>query len=299
MADHTVLRCPSPCKRMEKMDRLGWAAAISIKAYGLRIGVRTNSPAVLDQVLECLPPGWEPSQSPVVDHLYSLKVSGAADKPGTRSFHLLYNGSPRLARSVYLEGILDELENALESTVAQRSPDRLFLHAGVVAWQGRAIVLPGQSWAGKSTLVQALLRAGATYYSDEFAVLDSEGQVHPFARRLKLRDWNPTQRSVRSRRLNPAELGCPVGEKPVPVGLVALTPYRPQGQWRVRRLTPAQAALQLLDFVITNQGEPNRAVDVLRKMLPGACILKGRRGEATATARTLLATVEQAAPARC
>ena len=211
MADHTVLRCPSPCKRMEKMDRLGWAAAISIKAYGLRIGVRTNSPAVLDQVLECLPPGWEPSQSPVVDHLYSLKVSGAADKPGTRSFHLLYNGSPRLARSVYLEGILDELENALESTVAQRSPDRLFLHAGVVAWQGRAIVLPGQSWAGKSTLVQALLRAGATYYSDEFAVLDSEGQVHPFARRLKLARLEPHTKERAQQTPEPGRAGLPGG----------------------------------------------------------------------------------------
>jgi hypothetical protein len=30
--------------------------------------------------------------------------------------------------------------------------------------------------------VAELVRAGATYYSDEFAVLDSRGRVHPFPR---------------------------------------------------------------------------------------------------------------------
>ncbi len=30
---------------------------------------------------------------------------------------------------------------------------------------------------GKTTLVKAMVEAGATYYSDEFAVLDKEGLV--------------------------------------------------------------------------------------------------------------------------
>ena len=51
--------------------------------------------------------------------------------------------------------------------------------AGVVGWENRAIVMPGASFAGKTTLVRAWLEAGATYYSDEFAVLDRAGRVHP------------------------------------------------------------------------------------------------------------------------
>ena len=67
--------------------------------------------------------------------------------------------------------------------LAERARNRIFIHAGVVGWQGRAIVIPGRSFSGKSTLVAALLQAGATYYSDEFAVLDGRGYVHPFLAR--------------------------------------------------------------------------------------------------------------------
>ncbi len=44
--------------------------------------------------------------------------------------------------------------------VARRSRC-LWLHAGAVAWRGRALVLPGSPFAGKSTLVAALLDRGA------------------------------------------------------------------------------------------------------------------------------------------
>ena len=72
--------------------------------------------------------------------------------------------------------------------VAEFSTPHLMMHAGVVAWKGKAIVLPGTSHAGKTTLVTALVEAGATYYSDEYAVLDAKGHVSPYARRLSLRD---------------------------------------------------------------------------------------------------------------
>ena len=55
-------------------------------------------------------------------------------------------------------------------------------HAGVVGWRGRAIVIPGRSHAGKSTLVAELVRRGAVYYCDEFAVLHETGRVHPYRR---------------------------------------------------------------------------------------------------------------------
>jgi len=58
----------------------------------------------------------------------------------------------------------------------------------VVAWRGRAILLPGRSYVGKSTLVMELVRAGAVYYSDEYAVLDARGRVHPFAQPVALRE---------------------------------------------------------------------------------------------------------------
>ena len=48
-------------------------------------------------------------------------------------------------------------------------------------------MLPAPSFGGKTTLVAALVRAGAIYYSDEFAVLDEQGFVHPYAKPLSIR----------------------------------------------------------------------------------------------------------------
>ena len=76
----------------------------------------------------------------------------------------------------------------IDNAVAQRSRQMLFVHAGVVGWRGLAIVIPGRSHTGKSTLVAELVRRGAVYYSDEFAVLDDTGRVHPYRRTLVLRE---------------------------------------------------------------------------------------------------------------
>lgn len=59
----------------------------------------------------------------------------------------------------------------------RRRPARgVALRASVVVWRGRAALLPGRG-RGTSTLVQALLRAGATCLSEEVAHLDEEGCV--------------------------------------------------------------------------------------------------------------------------
>lgn len=153
---------------MKQIDRLEWGAGISFFAYGLRIGIRVTAPDILDRVKLRLPHEWEPGCSPVVDQLYSVKV---AKRRGAS--HVVYDGLGELIRTPDLEAALDYLESVSHMYIAQHARNRIFIHAGAVAWQGRAIVVPGQSFAGKSTLVAALMRAGATYYSDEYAVAES------------------------------------------------------------------------------------------------------------------------------
>src|ERR1700690_3235655 len=98
---------------MQKVDRLSWAAGISMYVHGLRIGIRVSTPDVLDQLSERLPHGWEPGCSPIVDHLYSLKVGGPGARPGLRNFNLLFGGLTKLARTLDLEEALDTLETDL------------------------------------------------------------------------------------------------------------------------------------------------------------------------------------------
>lgn len=148
---------------------------------GLRIGVRSNQGGTLSPVIAQLPSGTQFSASPVVDRLYSIADAGDAEWRGMRRFHLLYSDGALVSRTLKKEELADALDADLRLFVAEWATDRLFVHAGVVGWQDRALVLPGASMSGKTSLVRALLRAGATYYSDDCALLDDEGRVHSFA----------------------------------------------------------------------------------------------------------------------
>ena len=113
---------------------------------------------------------------------------------------------------------------------------KLFLHAGVVGWRGLAIVIPGPSLTGKSMLVAELVRRGAVYYSDKFAVLDDTGAVHPYRRALVLR----------GQRKNGAERSRLIREDvdgPLHIGLIVATPYREGTAWRPTVLRGARAVL--------------------------------------------------------
>lgn len=219
---------------MDKLDRLGWAAGLAFTVYGLRIGIRVNIAEALHEIMDALPPGWQPAPSPVVDQLYSVIVGKAGSSPTIRRYHLLFNGPTRLVRSPSLTDVFEHLEADIRLFVAEEAHERLFVHAGVVGWGGQAIVLPGGSGTGKSTLVAALVQAGATYYSDEYAVFDSHGYVHPYPRPLNLRG----EAQGRSRRVPVEELGGARGQRPLPVGLVIVTEHQANAHWRPRPLSP-------------------------------------------------------------
>jgi hypothetical protein len=269
---------------MQKIDRLGWADGICFTSYGLRIGIRVNDPAVLERLGDHLPPGWKPAPSPIVDRLYSLRVGGAGPSANIRRFNMLYVGAGRLARTSEIEELFEPLENDLQMFVAEWARRRVFVHAGVVGWKGKAILIPGRSFSGKTTLTTALVRAGATYYSDEYAVLDDQGRVYPFPRRLSIRkeDGSPFYRC------SPEELGCRIGTSPLPVGMVVVTHYEPGAHWRPRRLSPGRAALALLDNTAPARRRPTDVLATLHQVVAHAPTLKGVRGPAEATVETLL-----------
>ncbi len=89
---------------------------------------------------------------------------------------------PGAAVSVLLGQIVGTL-----ATLLQRL---LFIHAGAVAFAGRGVILVGQSGAGKTSTVAALVRKGAAYLSDEVALLDPvTGTVAPFVLPMAVKPW--------------------------------------------------------------------------------------------------------------
>jgi hypothetical protein len=274
---------------MAKVDRLDWVGEFSFKSYGVRIGIRSNQQAGLDRALEHLPHQRELMELPVVDRLYSIIVGGQSPRQNVRRFNLLYADHVRIARSVDATEVFDRLESDIRLFVAEVARRRVFVHAGVVGWKGRAIVIPGRSYSGKSTLVSELVKAGATYYSDEYAVFDSRGRVYPFPKPLEMRDsgeWKQTKVEVEA-------YGGKTATKPIPVGLVMVTKYKAGAHWKPRTLSGGQAVLALLANTVSARRQPEKALGALQQAVADAQTLKGVRGDAATLANSILSTLEK------
>jgi hypothetical protein len=264
---------------MEKIDRLGWAAGISFTIHGVRVGVRVNNAEALKLAAAYFPPGWKLSSSPVVERLYSLIVGGGGNDEGARGvrrFNLLYRDLSRITRTRNLEEALESFEADLQLHVATEARRRVFVHAGVVGWKGAAILVPGRSYTGKTTLVAELVKAGATYYSDEYAVLDARGRVHPFARPLQIRE----DETGKQKRYSVETFGGRAGKKPLPVKLVVMSRYKAGAKWRPRQLSAGQGVLEMLAQTASARTQPEKAFAALKAVVSHASILKSVRGEA-------------------
>lgn len=243
--------------------------------HGASLGLRTTDPDLLGEVCARLPLGWRPAKGHLVDRLVSVVAASGAQRPGLRRLHVAYVDSRLVLRTPSLEDLLFDLRNELEQTMIESAQGRLFVHAGAVGWRGRAILIPGSSHSGKTSLVAALLRAGATYYSDEYAVLDAEGRVHAYPRPLLLR-----RDGLPDARIRPEEFGARVARRPLRVGLVLAARHRERGVWRPIRLTPGRAVLALLRHTPAARASPQIALSYLETVARQAMVLDGQRGEA-------------------
>ena len=269
---------------MEKLDRLDWTASLAFSSHGLGIGIRTNEPQSLSQIEAVLPPLRKQTNSLVVDRLYSLILRKTNPSSHIHHFNLLYGDQTQLARSRNASDIVAAFDGDLSLFIAEHARKKLFVHAGVVGWRGQAIVIPGRSYSGKTTLVAEFVRAGATYYSDEFAVFDADGRAHPFPKWLSVRD-GPNGHTNKY----PVEhFGGRAGIKPLPVGVVLVSHYRERAQWRPKQLSPGRGALALIANTVAARSKPKEMLPILRQIVTRAPVLKSARGEANQVVESIL-----------
>ena len=260
-----------------------WTDGIAFEQFGVRFGIRTDSPHLMEHIIARLPPGWSALPANDVDVLFSLRV-GRPARRGVRRYQMLYEGIRLRQRALDQDALLDALESALLIALAERAKDWTFVHAGVVGWQDQAILIPGTTLSGKTSLVAALLRAGATFYSDDLAVIDSRGWVHPYPTPLSIRE-TPGARQVP---VEPAAFGAATGAKALPVGLVAFTKFQTGASWMPKPLPAGQAMLALLQHTSALRTRPRTVLQSLERMMAGAAAYSGLRGDALETAERLL-----------
>jgi hypothetical protein len=250
---------------------------VSLEAYGTSLRVCTNTPDLLSQLEALLPPGWR-ACDPTPEQ-EALGILLEADDS-----YSVYRGATRVSEGHNLRLSLIMLDGQIRGYVAVTSPDKTFVHAGAIAHRGRAIVFPGHSFSGKTTLTAALVRAGAEYCSDEFAVLGPDGLVYPYPKPLSLRE-DPANGQVETR---VEELGGTATAEPLPLGLLVITSYRPGAKWRPKPLSPGTAALAMLSNTVTARTRPEVAMQTIKRALEGAVAVESERGEAAELAKELL-----------
>ena len=146
------------------------------ESFGLTAEVVSEDRRLFDSLSEVLPPDWRPGHGKTMAQ-FELTRDGAITVDGAV---VARAGADRGASLIRLGSVM-------RHHLAQHAPAHVFIHAGVVCVGGTSIVIPGSSRSGKTTLVAELVRAGAMYYSDEYAPVDSEGMIHPYAKPLSIR----------------------------------------------------------------------------------------------------------------
>lgn len=248
---------------------------LGVDAYGVGLSIAVESSGLLERLGTVLPPYARRREPMAGDARFVVRRHG---------FTLMIEyPAGNMSGSADEEIALDVLESSIRAYIALHAPDRIFVHAGVVAHAGRAIVIPGPSFSGKTALVAELIRAGAEYYSDEYAVLDATGRVHPYPKPLSLRQQGLSQvdRDVE-------ELGGTVGDGPARIGLVLATRYRPGATWAPQPLTEGDAVLAMLANTVPAMERPGESIAAIRRAVAGAVLLEAERDEARAIAHQLL-----------
>lgn len=251
-----------------------------IHAYGCRVQVETacrDAYPVLNSYI-----------------LPSLRRESCVDHPDLRicvdrvdnQYRLLADGVP-VALADQAISLVPSLIHALDEAVLEHMTTLRALHAGVVLWNGRALLLPGASHAGKSSLVAELLRRGATYFSDEYALIDANGRVHPHPRPLLVRNGGPEQYPMLA-----GEYNAPVGDAPARIGWVIELQYRPEERFSAAPITQSEALLALLRNTPHALEETPDLVDTLRCAVTEAACYSGCRGEAAQAVDEILRLIE-------
>jgi hypothetical protein len=184
---------------------------------------------------------------------------------------------------------IDDVVDDLHLSIALHATEDVFVHAGVVAWNEMAILLPGRSRAGKSTLVHELVRAGAIYLSDEYARISSTGEIAPYPRPVQLRT------STGRRLVDPHTLGQ-VAERPYPPGVIVFTRHMAGAAFSPAPVPPAQAALELFDNTVVADVSPRAATQAVATVARATLAVRSDRDEASAVAEAILVLADRKVP---
>ncbi|MBL0239354.1 MAG: hypothetical protein IPQ00_02085 [Chloracidobacterium sp.] len=257
----------------------------TFESFGVRVTVESNRQTVVDRVRDI-------ANYALLGRLTEIDPLLAEHRLQIIEIDNIYRaalGDEDFGDNPDLNSLLKYIGSRIRILVAEYTREFVFVHAGVVEWNGKAIVLPGQSFSGKTTLVAELVKLGATYFSDEYALFDEDGNVHPFPRPLAIRD---SFDSAIREDVNVEALGGVPATRSARVGMMFFGKYRSKARWKPIFISPGVGIIELITHTIPMRVNSEFAIKALTNAVRGAKIAKSARGEADISAEKLLHFVD-------
>ncbi len=258
--------------------------SFDIRAFDCKVHVETACPDAYSTLKEYIFPSLPRSSAPAPSPDIFLSV-----ERHNNLFQLSVNGSPVASLGSAMDLALATIK-ALDDAMIQRLTTLRAVHAGAIVFGGSAILIAGPSHAGKSSMVAELLRRGATYLSDEYALIDSDGLVHPYPRPLLLRNGSTHQIPTLPNELNASFAGAPVS-----VGWILSLEYQAGATWRVQNVPQSEGWMILLRNTPHTLAQSPSMTEVFRRAVAGARCYAGHRGDVVPAADQILKLVSGAA----
>ncbi|MGI8812008.1 MAG: hypothetical protein ACR2IH_05710 [Pyrinomonadaceae bacterium] len=256
---------------------------LDFESFGVSIRIEFDSPDAVEAcrvLLEDVLPGYcDFGTTTVPQHIFRVNWNKSSRDSIYQDGRPLFLATPR-------ETVLSVLGSRVRLLVAQFAKDFVFIHAGVVSWADRAIVIPGHSMQGKTTLVAAFVERGAKYYSDEYAIIDKDGSVHPFVKPLSVR------RSDHKYKQHDVTVSGECGTTAIPVGMILDTKFKKGAKIRPKEMTNGSAMIALIQNTIPIRENPGYVLSVLKAAVDSAVLIRSPRGEADEAVQSLISFIQ-------
>lgn len=267
----------------------------ALECMGVSIGITSNNPAFQNRVekemCEILPLQFKFIGHEHIDYLIKVTKGEHQAKEW-----IIYFEDEEIGRSFDKEIIYDLLVSRIRATVAEFTKDYVFLHAGAVSWKNKVLILPGKSRAGKTTLISELIRRGWEYFSDEFAILDNSGLVHPFTKKLSVRGIIDEHRQ---KDLPVESFGGRKAVAPLPAAYILLTNYKENlKRIKIKTTSAGSGVMANLANSISIRQNPSLVLEVLSVIASQTLVIEGNRGEAAEFADFLTKYLEKNQPSK-
>lgn len=284
MSDFYVQRV----KKKPNLDKIEWNSFFAFEAYKVKIGIRSDNPEIIEEfrsrLLLLIPTGFTEIEFSKVSHTFSIRWGGKGKKI------LVYKNEDEIHKFSVKDWKIDLVESHIRMTVAEFADEFVFLHAGAVSYKNKAIIIPARSFSGKTTLVAELASRGLEYYSDEYAVIDKNGLLHPYPKQLSMRGIIDEHQQLD---IDVEEYGGKKGYKPINIGLILVSKFIKGAKFKPQLLTSGEGIIESISNSVSIRQNPEFVLKVLGIVVSQAKVIKTNRTEAKRFADKFITYLEK------